>query len=124
MRLLMIMPLMKQLPEADELFRDAQQPSVHSVMRKAIQMWPLHARRLLLGARLHILKIACGADELLHSLLQGAVQLGGGAAPGADRKQAAQRQPRHTAWRQPGAHHTALVWEGLSTDQQGRRLST
>ena len=88
------------------------------------KMWPLQARRLLLGPRLHILEVAGGADELLNSLLQGAVQLRGGAAAGADRKQAALRQRRHAAWRQPGARHTALVRDGLSTDQQGRRLST
>ena len=53
------------------------------------------------GTCLDILEDAGGANELLHGLLQGAVQLGGGAAARAHRKQAAVRQRRHAPRRQP-----------------------
>lgn len=55
---------------------------------------------------LDILKVACCADELINSLLQGAVQLWGGAAPGTHIKEAAVRQRGHTPRGQPGTHKT------------------
>ena len=55
---------------------------------------------------LDILKVTCCADELINSLLQGAVQLWGGAAPGAHIKEAAVRQRGHAPRGQPGTHET------------------